>query len=333
MSALVNIVNIALAALGSFSQPVPMPMPMGVPDALLAVTSMPEPSGVVFCPALGRYLVISDDTGDKRLGTNHAPWLFAMSRQGQLDSQPLPILGIDKLNDAEAICRGPDGTYLLATSQSKNRKGKERAARRLMLQLEPAGRALQVRTQLDLITPIFESGAVPGDSIDIEAMAYRDDALYVGLKAPQTAEGAALILRIGAFGEALRSGRIEPGRITRWQAVQLRAQTGDKSAIQGISDMSFLPDGSLVLLANSPKKMPPDGGGALYWLRPGSQPQLLRRFLGQKPEGVTLTDDGRALLIVIDRDRQQPLWLLQERPDSKTSVRHSGGSDAKGREP
>ena len=78
--------------------------------------------------------------------------------------------------------------------------------------------------------------------------------------------------------------------------------------------MSFLPDGSLVLLGNSPKRMPRDGGGALWWLRPGQAPQLLRRFLGQKPEGLALTEDRRALLIVIDRDREPPLWAMQPLP-------------------
>lgn len=332
-----TLASLAIAAIASVAAPASLPVPMQVPDALLAVTSMPEPSGIVFCPALSRYLVISDDTGDKRLGNNHAPWLFAMSPSGQLDSAPLPLLGIEKLNDAEAICKGPAGSYLLATSQSKNRKGQDKAARRMLLQLAPSGRALRVLARLDLITPILASGAIPGDSLDIEAMAYRDDALYLGLKSPQTLDGAAIILRIGDFAAALRSGWLDPKKVARWQEVKLRVQGASGEVIQGISDMTFMPDGSLVLLANSPKRMPPDGGGALYWLRPGTAPQLLRRFLGHKPEGVTLTADERALMIVIDRDRQQPMWLLQERPDrgkaNKKTVQHGLGLDGKVREP
>lgn len=345
---MLTLASLAIAAIASAAapavpvpmpvpMPAPMPAPMHVPDALLAVTSMPEPSGIVFCPALSRYLVISDDTGDKRLGNNHAPWLFAMDPSGQLDSTPLPILGIEKLNDAEAICKGPAGSYLLATSQSKNRKGQDKSARRMLLQLAPGGRALRVLARLDLITAILASGAIPGESLDIEAMAYRDDALYLGLKSPQTLDGAAIILRIGDFAAALRSGWLDPKKVARWQEVQLRAQGASGEVIQGVSDMSFLPDGSLVLLANSPKRMPPDGGGALYWLRPGTAPQLLRRFPGQKPEGVTLTEDERALMIVIDRDRQQPMWLLHERPDmgkaNKKRVQHGLGLDEKVREP
>ena len=42
----------------------PEPAPIGVPEALLTRTTMPEPSGIVWSPTLQRYLIVSDDTGD-----------------------------------------------------------------------------------------------------------------------------------------------------------------------------------------------------------------------------------------------------------------------------
>ena len=66
------------------------PTVVTVPEALLARTSMPEPSGIVWSPTLSRYLIISDDTGSKESGTNHAPWLFAMNREGVFDPAPMP---------------------------------------------------------------------------------------------------------------------------------------------------------------------------------------------------------------------------------------------------
>ena len=289
------------------------PAPMQVPGALLEVTSMPEPSGIVYSPQLARYLVISDDTGDKRLGTNHAPIVFTMDGAGQLDAAPLPIVGIDKLNDAEAICEGPDGTFLLATSQSKNRRALDKKSRRQLLKLQVQGHALQVLAKLDLAAAIAASGVVNG-ALDIEALAYRDGTLYAGLKSPQDAQGASMILRIANINAALRQGQIEPQQIAPWLKVPLRVSGESGPIVQGISDMRFLADGSLVLLANSPKRMPADGGGALYLVRPGESPQLWRRFVGLKPEGVTMTADGRALIIVFDCDRQQPQWLLQSLP-------------------
>lgn len=287
---------------------------MTVPPALLAVTSMPEPSGVVWSRELLRYLVISDDTGRKELGTNHAPILFAVRSDGVFDGEPIQITGIEKLNDAEAICPGPDGTYLLATSHSKNKKGQDKAERRMLLQLVLRGRSLFVQRSVDLAGAIAASQVLPQGPIDIEAMAFQKGALYIGLKAPQSAQGAALILRIADFAPALDRSAIEPKSIERWAEVPLQVKTGGGSAVQGISDMSFLPDGSLAVLANSPKHLPPDGGGALWQVKKAEAPRLLRRFLGLKPEGVTLTEDGKALIIVIDHDRQQPLWLRQPLP-------------------
>ena len=253
------------------------PAQVTVPPELLARTSMPELSGIAWSPALSRYLVISDDTGDKQQGTNHAPWLFTMSRDGALDPSPLPIAGLDKLNDAEGLCAGPDGSYFLATSHSQNRKGHDKAERRRLFHLTLAGRELRILGTLDLATAIAESGTVPPGGVDIEALAFRAGALYVGLKAPQTPAGEALILRVRDVLPALQTGSLGPGRIERFAAVPLRVPSlaaGSASAagpaspagpaatvVQGVSDMSFLPDGSMALLANSPKNMPVDGGG------------------------------------------------------------------------
>ena len=292
----------------------PSPTPMVVPEVLLQRTSMPEASGVLWIPALGRYLVVSDDTGDKEGGTDHAPWLLAMSRAGVLDGEPVPIRGIERLNDAEAICAGPGASVLLATSHSPTRKGRDKPERRRLLRLELVGRALQVAGALDLAAAISAAGLVPGRAVDIEAIAFRDRALYIGLKAPQTEAGAALILRADGIEEALRRGALPPAQLQRFAEVRLQVEGPSGAVLQGISDMAHLPDGSFVLLANSPKGLPPDGGGALWWLRPGEGPRLLRRFPGQKPEGLALTEDRRALLIVIDRDRQAPLWTMQPLP-------------------
>jgi hypothetical protein len=302
-----------LLALLATPAPPALPAPVVVPEALLDRTSMPEPSGVVWSPALSRYLIISDDTGDKARGTAHAPWLFAMGPDGVLDRDIVPILGLARLNDAEALCPGPAGSYFLATSHARDRKGRDKAERRQLLHLGLSGRALRVLGTLDL-APLSGAPAVPSGPLDIEALAFRDGALYLGLKAPLTASGAAIILRIPEVMAALRAGAPAAQQVQRFAEVLLSVEGPAGPAAQGISDMSFLPDGSLALLANAPKGAPPDGGGALWRVRPGAAPQLVRRFSGLKPEGITPTADGRALLIVFDRDRQPPLWLVQPLP-------------------
>jgi hypothetical protein len=77
--------------------------------------------------------------------------------------------------------------------------------------------------------------------------------------------------------------------------------------------MMVLPDGSLIILANSPKGMPSDGGGAIFRLgkqgADADKPVLLRSFPHLKPEGVTMAPDRRALVVVFDNGRRPPLWM------------------------
>ncbi len=290
---------------------------IAVPPALAEVTSAPELSGAVWSAALDRYLVVSDDTGLSARGTAHAPVLLALSRDGRLDDAPIPITGIEALNDPEAICPGPDGTFFLATSHSPNREGKVHRARRQLLQLELRGRSLAVLGRLDLTAvrggrSLLEiAGLDRHGRLDIEAVAYRDGALLVGLKSPLTASGAAVILRLADPVQALRSGRVPEGALSRWVELPLCLEAAGGRICQGLSDMLLLDDGSLLLAANVPRGAPDDGGGALWWMpdptRPGDA-RLLHRFPGLKPEGLALAPGRREVVIVFDRDRKAPLW-------------------------
>jgi phytase-like protein len=291
------------------------PSPIGVPSTLRWENASIEPSGVVWAAALDRYLVISDDAGTE--DRKHRPWVFAMNAQGAFDDAPVAIQGIDELNDPESICSGPDGTFFLATSHSLNHKGKAKPARRALLHLRVEGRALRVLGRVDLTTAqdgkggglLSIAGLDPGGALDIEALTYQRGALLIGLKSPLTARGSAVILRLEAPVEALRAGLIPPGALTRFRDVDLRASRPGGSVERGISDLTTLPDGSILLCANSPKGMPNDGGGALFWLKPGAgAPQLLHDFPGLKPEGVTLAKDGKELVLVFDNDLRPPLW-------------------------
>jgi hypothetical protein len=291
------------------------PARITVPAALAQQNTSIEPSGVAWAAPLDRYLVVSDDTGTE--DQNHQPEVFAMTRQGAFDEAPVPIRGIAELNDPEAICGGPGGTFFLTTSHSANKKGHAKSARRMLLQLRLEGRALRVIGQADLTTAqdgkggglLAIAGLDPNGKLDIEALAYRQDALLVGLKAPLTTRGTAVILRLAAPARALQAGRIEPGALTRFREVALSATRPEGTIARGISDLMSLSDGSLVLCANSPKGMPADGGGAIYWLKPGAgAPVLLHDFPGLKPEGVTLAEDGKGLVLVFDNDLRPPLW-------------------------
>ncbi len=294
----------------------PAPAQIAVPAALGAQNATIEPSGIVWAAPLERYLVISDDTG--AAGDGHRPWVLAMSRKGAFDDAMVPILGVEALNDPEAICKGPGGTFFLTTSHSPNKKGHTKPARRMLLHLELRGRALSVIGKVDLTTARSTSGASllgiagldPKAHLDIEALAFSDGALLVGLKSPLSARGGAVIVRLADPAGALAKGAIPRGAVTRALELPLEVERDGRAVHQGISDLLVLPDGSLVVLANSPKGAEHDGGGAMYWLKAGARtPVLLQRFRGLKPEGVALSEDGKGLVLVFDNDSRPPLWM------------------------
>lgn len=289
-------------------------VPISVPASLGARTASFEPSGLAWAAPLGRYLLVSDDTGPRK--AHHQPWLLAMGEGGILDDEPVPILGLAELKDPESICEGPDGTFFVVTSHSANQKGHLPPARRMLLHAQLEGRGLRVIGRVDLTTArdskggslLDIAGLSPDGKLDIEAITYRDGALLIGLKSPLSPRLGAVILRLADPVQALGRGTLASGAITRLWEVQL--QVGPRRIAQGIADMTTLPDGSLVLVANSPKGMPSDGGGALYWFQPGAgEPKLLRWFPNQRPEGVTLAADHRTLLIVFDNNDRPPAWM------------------------
>jgi len=286
------------------------PVDVTVPAALKAKTCPPELSGVTWVPPLSRYLAVSDDTGLLDTASWHSPWLFAFDEQGVFDPTPVVIEGLESLDDAESITPGPKGTFFLTTSHTINKSGKSKPARRQLLWLALEGKRLTVKGNMDLTT-IGMDRLVTGkeDELDIEAIAYREGALYVGFKAPLDAEGRAAIARLenvtGAFD------KVKPAAIVGvvWARPKLEVPAAEGLAPEGITDLLFLPDGRLVVAANAPKSGKPDGGGAVWLLaKPDAKPVLLQRFLGLKPEGLTLSPDGKRVVVVFDRGQDPSQW-------------------------
>jgi hypothetical protein len=304
------------------ASPAATPALIGVPPSLWQRTRTIEPSGVAWAPVLDRYLVVSDDTGN--IGNHHQPWVLAMTRAGVFDEAPVGISGLDALNDAESICAGPDGLFFIVTSHSPNKRGREPEARRQLLLLELVGRGLRVAGRVDLTTARATDG---GDSLlalaglpidgrlDIEALAFWQGALLIGFKSPLSAKDGAVVVRLATPVAALRAGKLPPGAVTRLWEVALHVDIAGHPIPQGIADLATLPDGSLVLVANSPKGRAGDGGGALYHFVPGQgEPRLLRRFEGLHPEGVTLGADGKELVLVFDNNTGPPMWMRSPLP-------------------
>lgn len=286
---------------------------------------MVELSGLVWAPQIERYLVIVDDSIDTDENERHGPFLLTLDRSGRLDPEPLPVDGVEEIDDAESLTAGADGSFYLTTSHSPNRKGKVKKPRRQLLKLklsvQGTGRKLKVEGALDLfegkhgLASQLEKVGVPRDTaVDIEALAYHAGALYLGFKAPLLPDGSALILRLDRPQEAFERGKLGPGNLSPWGQVKLSVPEVPAGPMvsEGIADLLFAADGSAYLCANAPKGYPKDGGGALWRIANPTggrmQATLLRRFPGLKPEGVTTAPDGRSLTIVFDRNARDPLW-------------------------
>jgi len=286
-------------------------VPIKVPREISERTGL-ELSGAAWSTALSRYILVSDDITDE--GSKHTPQLFALSEAGQLDSTPIKIEGISELNDPESITPGPDGTLFICTSHSLNKKGHLPESRRRLMQIAlGADRKAKVIGQADLSVARTADGKAPwpdSGPLDIEGIAYREGALYIGLKSPLTADGRASILRLTDVVSVVQSGVVPAGALSLWSRGRFCVPHDGKSVCQGIADLAFLPDGSLLVAANAPKGMAADGGGALWKLSaPNGAPTLLKRFDGLKPEGVALAPDHTSAIVVFDTDGRKPLWI------------------------
>jgi hypothetical protein len=289
----------------------PPPEALTVPPALSAKTCVPELSGISWVPALKRYVVVSDDTGQLDTPTWHAPWVFTVDLQGVFDPQVRVLEGLESLDDGESLTPGPDGTCFLTTSHAMTKKAQPKPARRQLVWLAVDGERLVVRGRFDLSTLGLERVAAGrDDELDIEALAFRDGALFIGLKAPLDEQRRASILRLADVVSVLE-GTGKPV-VTRWASPLLEvADAEGKLVPEGVTDLLFLDDGRLLLAANAPKSGKPDGGGALWLLeKPDAKPVLLHRFTqGLKPEGLTFTPDAKRVVVVFDRGQDGPQWV------------------------
>jgi hypothetical protein len=280
-----------------------------------------EPSGIVWVEALDRYLAVSDDTGREEDGDN-APWLFAITRDGVVEPQPIPIRGVDAVNDLEAITAAPDGTIYVIASQSQNREGKRRPARTVFIQarldrgaLASAGHvffhellARSSRGDPGLLASLGLA-AHPRDGgplLDIEGLTWHDGTLLIGLKAPLDQSGRAQIWRLGN-PERLFGGSLRDAQLSLWGKVSL--PVGGRPA--GISELLSLGGNSLLVASAN------DAGGALFRVKASAQElraEPFAPFPGLKPEGLCRSAGSDLVAVVFDRQQNTPLWTHLEVP-------------------
>lgn len=318
------------------SSAVPRPTPvssqprlMTVPPALVQRSRF-EPSGILTRASESRYLIVSDDTGPADDGGK--PWIFAMSGAGVVDADPIPLNGVAKINDLEAMTLGDGGEIYLLSSQSYNKKGHRKPPRTALLRVKPDGKAFRVDGEVHLAEMLDADPAraaalgLPNGTraLNIEGMAFWKGSLYLGLKAPLDLQGDAMIWRItspSALFDAQASAttpsapngtaaasRLGSAGFSLWGHARVDVEVAEHPTPGGISDLLFLPDGTLVI--TSTPSTAAGEGGALWRVdrpQPGTlSPRLVQRFPGLKPEGVAPSLSPGKLMVVFDAGSATP---------------------------
>lgn len=291
------------------------PLPMQLPASLARRTRF-EPSGIISQQQDGRYLLVSDDTG--RDGDEGAPWLFAMSKSGELQPEPILVRGVEELADVEAIATGDAGEIYLLSSQSYSKKGKRKSARTALLRLRKESSGYRVDGEahlaelLDADTGKATALGLPNGTrnLDIEGLTTRQGALYLGLKAPLDADGRAMIWKIGSPTALFEGKPLAQVDASLWAYLRVDVEVEGKTTPGGISDLVFLADGKLAL-TSTPSTA--DGDAGALWRIDNPQtgnltPALVKKFPGLKPEGITQSLSPDKLMVVFDTGGGAPLF-------------------------
>lgn len=273
-----------------------------------------EASGLIFLEDLDRYLVISDETENKR------PVLYLMNRLGHAD-QAVSIQGLEHINDMESVCKGDNGDIYIASSQSFNKKGKLSDKRKLFIRVERNGINFKLKNRIllyDLLEEATEkftgnlwkqvfSGST---AINIEGMFFKDGAIFLSFKKPLN-EGKSVILKIRNINRVLEENRIRADDLSLWKSLDLKDPiTGIPTAI---SDLCLHQDKLFILSYAKIEKDSPFRKKDLkklgeLWEYDMQQNQLtlLKTFRNMQPEGLAVLPDSETLTIVFDNGGDSP---------------------------
>ncbi|UCE06655.1 MAG: efflux RND transporter periplasmic adaptor subunit [bacterium] len=289
-------------------------MNMEVPETLWEITRF-EPSGITWLPDIGKYLIVSDDTGIQDSQNDHAAYIFLMDDKGKVESTPVPLTGITTVNDLEAITPAGDESYYLISSQNISKKGKRPGSRELIIKIKQDDGRYIVLGQVQFLSLLlhsyswdelkalglekFEEDGRP--ILNIEGATFHENALYLGLKEPISNKGA-IIWKLDDVDNIFKNQKLTPNQLSVYGYVQL-GQYKNKSA--SISDLTFDHNGKLWALSTIADVDEKDQLGGFHRINRFADERLeatcVFSFPGLKPEGICLQGTDR-FIIVFDRD-------------------------------
>ena len=259
--------------------------------------------------------------GDELIGSvlylkdvDASPAVFATINLERKRTDRKPYTSLDKLfplQDFEDIATDrEERVYLLGSHEGKRYKGETQFERRpdreflLEAKWDRKDEELKVGAEnygvLDQIVPVLNtlgcgitfSETLSDPAINIEGLAFRDGTLYLGLRAPQTPAGDAIVLIADA------DAAMGTGNFGGWKPISLDLRGG------GVRGLDWDPKKSQLLIVSGPGVDKKNGTAALWRCDAGGESlQVVLEFdedVAKKgPEGVCRTEDGD-LIVVLD---------------------------------
>ncbi|SLM31694.1 conserved hypothetical protein [Desulfamplus magnetovallimortis] len=300
-----------------------------------------EASGLIYLKDLDRYLVISDDVEKKK------NILYLMDNRAKITNE-LPIEGLDKIDDMEAICQDDYGTIYICCSQDRKKNGKLPDERKLFVQVRRSGSRL-IQDGHVLLYDLLKEAAVrnPDEkwaafigtekrNIEIEGMFVEQDDLFLGFKKPLK-ENQAVILKISNFRMMLEKNHLDKGQVQIWRTLDLQdhdsqsgngldSWVGNESASKGkvkgkgaskgaagISDL-FHYQNQLLVLSSHKEKGDKPGAGIIGALRvfDFTEGNLIKTYYFNQlnPEGITFDSLRNCFVVTFDQGSDVPSRLM-----------------------
>ena len=289
-----------------------------VPSSLKSIEKI-EASAIAYLNDIKKYLVISDDTLNKK------PVLYLMDDEGTIEEE-VCILGLGRINDMEAITENDDGILYVACSQSYNKKGRVPQERKLLVRIKRDRTVFRLDKKVYLFD-LLEDAVRQNDraewaefiasrdntiNINIEGIFFYKGSLYLGFKRPLK-DKKAVILKINNIERVFDENILGKRSVELWKEFELRDNASGPP--MGISDL-HLHNNRLFILSyakiETQDKMIHSGNLWVYDIE-ADRLSLIKHLEDLKPEGITFNPDKKEFLITFDHGNEQPSRIMKLR--------------------
>jgi multidrug resistance efflux pump len=260
-----------------------------------------EASALLWNHKESHYLLLSDEQDDDQ------PGIFILDKNVVVTDK-LVMQDDTSIDDLESI--STDGDYIyVSSSLAYNKNDELKSKRKKLLRFKYQHNQVTTQQEADLFevltaikdkqpeskVAIFLTQAMSDHSIDIESHFVKDNALYLGFKAPFIDGSSTVIMKLNNL-EAIFAGKDTAAEI--WQTLALKdPNTGEPTQL---SDMLLLDDRLILLsVARTSAK------NSYLWhvMLKDNALKNMAHFPGVNAEGVTYRPDIASLVVVFDEGK------------------------------